>query len=1100
MTLLDDVSHKRVESSGEPASSETTAEPMDNENTSGATIDEQSEPNLDENGDEVLPETPPIRFHPRRRSHRVVRAMRARHTQPRHLGQLIEELETLQEQFAPYRAGYVSLLRAANEPEPPLYTDDERASNQRTVDMVSDLMHSFAHAYHAVSDITFTVGQRNPRLFAEAAVSRHLIPMQAHINVIQSNRRQQSTPNTSTTTGSGSAENAAPTQATAAATATTTTTSSTNAEANATQTTRGTQQSATAGRNTTQPTVNINIQPEPISYQLEIETRVPIAFPLESALSNGLNNARTPGQSQSPRNQGPQTQSQQNQSNQQEQNQNQQNQANRRPMLSDFENLLRGLAYPGGLGGVEVVMSMEEIPQGVGVGLGNLSNLVGASANTANNAQQASTAHRPEGGAPSAEVLQNLLSTVIRQGLIPGVEGVAVQIPNSLAVQLHNFIETQAQTLGQNPGQPSQGQNQSQTQSSGSGQAQSSGPGQAPSSGPGQAQSHGSRQTQGQEQTAEQPSAQTSERFNLETGVNANSTPIRQGGPMQFFRTANTGRAQAQALALASLVYDRYLQCDSQHTRRRLQRRREHHQQQMEQQERTRAERIASINIEALRHRRLDLTPRHMTNIVHLLNSSPSPASWFNALMVAIARQQYMSDLLHASGSEPALLPHEFQELKLLLRSYVQHLIIRSGNNESDNAFQSVADYLIEQNEEFIENMGNVTGIRSDIDPVESIRALVRSRLPAVIACVMSDSSTEMFVVRFYAMFLRIYSELCALICHMCDEGEHGLRQLYMAYLDEVVQQFDEPIRSTMRVFGLDNMVGIMGNIANHQETIAQFVRRRDGVMPNISRPEPMEEATATPPNAQDEPMQTTPPSTPAVPAEPTTAPTTVTRPESQTFLPAQSPILPCRTNHPSRNKATRSTSTTSTQSASNNDQNIRIVPPMVIVQHWGEEWVPVFTRDQQEQRPEPAEPYSDAYLSGMPSRKRRCVRQSRPPATLDGLMNESVREASSREGRESRVVQLERVERDSAIRAAFRERLRHMARARASGSDDYDPHRYASAARFLSPPRQKVHGQIRTDGNPTPYPVQQLPVIINRVYYLVVRKGVRVSVMGMEA
>lgn len=40
-----------------------------------------------------------------------------------------------------------------------------------------------------------------------------------------------------------------------------------------------------------QPTVNINIQPDPITYQVEIETRVPIAFPLENALLNGLTNA-----------------------------------------------------------------------------------------------------------------------------------------------------------------------------------------------------------------------------------------------------------------------------------------------------------------------------------------------------------------------------------------------------------------------------------------------------------------------------------------------------------------------------------------------------------------------------------------------------------------------------------------------------------------------------------------------------------------------------------------------------------------------------------------------------------------------------------------
>lgn len=63
-------------------------------------------------------------------------------------------------------------------PQPPVYTEEERISAQRTVDMVTDIMHSFAHAYHAISDINFQVGQRNPRLTSDTSVVRHPIPMQ----------------------------------------------------------------------------------------------------------------------------------------------------------------------------------------------------------------------------------------------------------------------------------------------------------------------------------------------------------------------------------------------------------------------------------------------------------------------------------------------------------------------------------------------------------------------------------------------------------------------------------------------------------------------------------------------------------------------------------------------------------------------------------------------------------------------------------------------------------------------------------------------------------------------------------------------------------
>lgn len=61
------------------------------------------------------------------------------------------------------------------------------------------------------------------------------------------------------------------------------------------------------------------------------------------------------------------------------------------------------------------------------------------------------------------------------------------------------------------------------------------------------------------------------------------------------------------------------------------------------------------------------------------------------------------------------------------------------------------------------------------------------------------------------------------------------------------------------------------------------------------------------------------------------------------------------------------------------------------VYEHMDSNWAPVLTEDgaaQEARAATPQEPFSDAYLSGMPSRKRRCVRESRPEPTLDGLVN----------------------------------------------------------------------------------------------------------------
>ncbi|KAF9417590.1 hypothetical protein HW555_005297 [Spodoptera exigua] len=532
------------ENRSSPASGESPTEQMDTEPASGTQHDEP-EPLLDENGDETTDAAARAQ-NARRRSYRAIRALRARHTRPRDLAQLLEELETLQEQFAPYRANYIRMLRAANNPEPPVYTEEERVSAQRTVDMVTDIMHSFAHAYHAISDINFQVGQRNPRLTSDTSVVRHPIPMQAHINVVQSNRRtpqqqasqpqsQSQSPQTaqSPQQQQPTAQPAQPAQPagqqpTGPATNTATRPAGNRAPTIQTSTAgdgitsvQGVQPSghatAHAGR-TTQPTVNINIQPDPITYQVEIETRVPIAFPLENALLNGLTNAAAVVNAQEQGNNGAG--------------------ANRRQVLLDFENLFRGLSQSAGLGGVEVVMSMEEIPHGGPVGVGTiLTVFVGP---------------MPWGGAPSADLLQNIVSSVIRQGLVPGVEGVTLHIPSvPTAAQLAPVLQAL-----QNPNY--------------------------------------------------QPATLLAPHPNqvLEALQAAQAAQAAQQNAASLHLRRATTTTRAQAVSLATLIYDRFLQCDSQHARRRLQRRREQQQQQLVQQERARAERVAAQNIEYLMHQK----------------------------------------------------------------------------------------------------------------------------------------------------------------------------------------------------------------------------------------------------------------------------------------------------------------------------------------------------------------------------------------------------------------------------------------------------------------------------------------------------------------
>ncbi|KPJ09260.1 Large proline-rich protein bag6 [Papilio machaon] len=107
---------------------------------------------------------------------------------PRDLANLMEELEVLNLRFARYRAMYMDLLMVSNRTVPPVYSEAEKATQRRTIELTCAIMHSFSHAYHAISDITLDLSPRIPQLTSEMATMHATMPVHAVINVVQSPR------------------------------------------------------------------------------------------------------------------------------------------------------------------------------------------------------------------------------------------------------------------------------------------------------------------------------------------------------------------------------------------------------------------------------------------------------------------------------------------------------------------------------------------------------------------------------------------------------------------------------------------------------------------------------------------------------------------------------------------------------------------------------------------------------------------------------------------------------------------------------------------------------------------------------------------------
>ncbi|CAH0716087.1 unnamed protein product, partial [Brenthis ino] len=744
---------------------------------------------------------------------RSIRSMRpSYHTPPRDFGELVDQLHQLDAEFAPFRAMYITTLREASDPEVRL-NEGQLQRRQRTAEISAEVYHSLSHAYHIVSDIGLLMTHGNSRLTSEALL-RHPLPVQAHINVVQSSTTRRPLNTGGSTSGQSSSEGQAQ------------------------------QGAAQAGRN--QPTVNINVQPDPITYQVEIETRVPIPV-------NPDNQSQNQNQNQNPN---------QNQTQNQNQNANQDGQANRRQIMLDFENLFRGLGQAGTLGGVEVVMSMEEIPQGAAQA--NPQQQDGAGPHPVFGSQ-IYLAQMPWGGPPTADLLQNIVSSVIRQGLVPGMESVMHvqhqnqnqaaanqnqnQAPNPNQSQASNPTSSQShtQTSSQSQGQTSsQSRTSTQTQTTQSQPSQSqAGQGQTGQGQTGQSQT-GESQT-GENQTGESQTgqSQTSQSQTQDGQENASSSsqptqqsPRRSDGGQASSSPSTSGRPASQTVSINNLVYDRFLACDSPHARRQLQRRRDE---------------TSQAGGPRLRD---NSTSRIQNNVETLFERFDRNTINEESLMIAT-----MVTLREATSfsSGRTLVPDELLPLRRRLQVYMRELM--QGEYEVGTQNQ-LADIIFERHAEFINRIASITPIRPSVDIIESMKAVLIRFLNEAMLVMFLDNN-EICSRRFRIVYPRMFYELCGVISYCCLEGVEGLRRIYRSFLTDLIQNIDEPVRDLLHSLAMENLNAAISRIDANKVHCAQFIRKRGNQPSTSAQTSTYEEAgsmdTTDVDSQQSEPMQASP-------------------------------------------------------------------------------------------------------------------------------------------------------------------------------------------------------------------------------------------------
>ncbi|XP_056647813.1 large proline-rich protein bag6-B isoform X2 [Diorhabda sublineata] len=432
--------------------------------------------------------------------------------------------------------------------------------------------------------------------------------------------------------------------------------------------------------------------------------------------------------------------------------------------------------------------------------------------------------------------------------------------------------------------------------------------------------------------------------------------------------------------------------------------------------------------------------PSNSANGDHIMFGSPNIAS-LNSLLSNLPGGLNLPDLLRQGPTIDQLL-HQFQDdqyvpgesiivdlIMLLIRNLtlLDLFTLYNGNvdpiNRNVNEIQTFfrtricegdisptgidrgIERLIREMQPFLENFGSLQ-VRNDIDMVRSAEQLFRQRLPNIIniAVHLTTNTTRILI----DQCLTTAKQLLALTLLASANAQRGVEQVYEQIMTHFMRDIPQDIQNWTVMTSLVQLRQIVANLSVPEGLLQPYIVHR------TSR------SVLTTNNEET-----------VVQKEPEVEQMDVDVQEIRTEINRQ--IL---TNDPEP-----------------------LEDVVIGSESWHgqvpEDWVPIITRDAQKQRRQnPQGPFSDAYLSGMPSKRRKIVTNSKPHGSLSQVISESVRHAVTVSGL-TPVAPLEVVAEaageSTELQNAYRNLLRSTVQSNLADNEDFLPDRYPNISKYFN-------------------------------------------------
>ncbi|RZF38915.1 hypothetical protein LSTR_LSTR005162 [Laodelphax striatellus] len=409
----------------------------------------------------------------------------------------------------------------------------------------------------------------------------------------------------------------------------------------------------------------------------------------------------------------------------------------------------------------------------------------------------------------------------------------------------------------------------------------------------------------------------------------------------------------------------------------------------------------------------------------HLASASPTstlasllpdiqPDTVFADLFVTLAECLTFTDIANMAfgNSTPGL-----QNARPFLQQVITTRLLRNQPFNAASAAHAV-DLVNQEIRPHLELVLRETNIREDIDLMATVGQLNHRQIPRILSAIMEGSNFQT------AMMVECYTYMrhfCAIIQHCCVDGAQGMENIIRRIVEN----------ATAGVPGASNTIvnfwSFLASSNSMDDDINRYIVYR---RPDVQRPPSQQSDTST----EQQPMEVEQESTPVRVAEftaPAPPPSQPPQAQAQATLPTAPQV------------------------------EVSDALPDVIIgsETWHSslpsDWVPIITRDSQRQRRQNSQPpFSDAYLSGMPSKRRKIITASKPQGSLSQVISENMQTAVSLAGVVAPGVEPATVAQsasgDSALRLAYRDEVRASVRRSLQSHPDYSADKYPNAAKYF--------------------------------------------------